>query len=43
MIARECIQEAKEVTTCGRVDDLIYPREQVRMLRAGLVETSKST
>jgi hypothetical protein len=41
MIAGECIQEAKEVTACGGVDDLIYPWEQVRILRIGLVETSK--
>jgi hypothetical protein len=41
MIAGECIQEAKEVTACGGVDDLIYPWERVRILRASLTETSK--
>jgi hypothetical protein len=39
MIAGESIQEAKEVTAGGGVDDLIYPWEQIRILGAGLVET----
>jgi hypothetical protein len=39
MIAGEGIQEAKEVTAGGGVDDLIYPRERIRILGTGLVET----
>jgi hypothetical protein len=35
MIAGECIQEAKEVTTGGGVNDLICPWEWVRILRTG--------
>jgi hypothetical protein len=41
MITREGIQEAKEVTAGGRVDDLIYPWERIRILRTGFVETCK--
>jgi hypothetical protein len=41
MIAREGIQEAKEVAAGGGVDDLIYPWEWIRILRIGLVETCK--
>jgi hypothetical protein len=41
MIAGEGIQEAKEVTACGGVNDLIYTWERVRILRTCLVETSK--
>jgi hypothetical protein len=39
MIAKEGIQEAKEVTAGGGVDDLIYPREWIRILGIGFVET----
>jgi hypothetical protein len=39
MIAEEGIQEAKEVTTGGGVDDLIYLWERIRILGTGLVET----
>jgi hypothetical protein len=39
MIAREGIQEAKEVTAGGGVEDLIYPWEWIRILRTCLVET----
>jgi hypothetical protein len=39
MIAGEGIQEAKEVTASSGVDDLIYPREWIRILGTGLVET----
>jgi hypothetical protein len=39
MIAREGIQEAKEVTACGGVDDLIYHWERIRILGTGFVET----
>jgi hypothetical protein len=39
MIAGEGIQEAKEVTASGGVDDLIYPWERIRILGTGLVET----
>jgi hypothetical protein len=39
MIAREGIQEAKKVTASGGVNDLIYPRERIRILGTGLVET----
>jgi hypothetical protein len=39
MISREGIQEAKEVTAGGGVDDLIYPREWIRILGTGFVET----
>jgi hypothetical protein len=39
MIAGEGIQEAKEVTARGGVDDLIYPWEWIRILGTGLVET----
>jgi hypothetical protein len=39
MIAGEGIQEAKEVTAGGGVDDLIYPWERIRILGIGLVET----
>jgi hypothetical protein len=41
MVAGESIQEAKEVTTGGGVNDLIYPREQIGILWTGLVETSE--
>jgi hypothetical protein len=41
MIAREGIQEAKEVTAGSGVDDLIYPREWIRILGTGLVETGE--
>jgi hypothetical protein len=43
MIAREDIQEAKEVTTGGGVDDLIYPREWIRILGQALLRLVKST
>jgi hypothetical protein len=39
MLAGEGIQEAKEVTVGGGVDDLIYPWERIRILGTGLVET----
>jgi hypothetical protein len=39
MIAGEGIQEAKEVTAGGGVDNLIYPREWIRILGTGFVET----
>jgi hypothetical protein len=39
MVTQEGIQEAKEVTAGGGVDDLIYPWERVRILRAGFVDT----
>jgi hypothetical protein len=39
MIARKGIQEAKEVTTGNGVDDLIYPREWIRILGIGFVKT----
>jgi hypothetical protein len=39
MIAGEGIQEAKEVTAGGGVNDLIYPWERIRILGTGLVET----
>jgi hypothetical protein len=39
MIAGESIQEAKEVTAGGGVDDLIYPRERIGILGTGLIET----
>jgi hypothetical protein len=39
MIAGEGIQDAKEVTAGGGVDDLIYPRERIRILGTCLVET----
>jgi hypothetical protein len=39
MIAGESIQEAKEVAAGGEVDDLIYPRERIRILGTSLVET----
>jgi hypothetical protein len=42
MVAGESIQEAKEVTAGGGVDDLIYPRERIRILRTGLVETCEA-
>jgi hypothetical protein len=41
MITREGIQEAKEVAAGGGVDDLIYPRERIRILGIGFVETCK--
>jgi hypothetical protein len=41
MITGEGIQEAKEVLASGGVDDLIYPWEQIRILRTGIVETCK--
>jgi hypothetical protein len=41
MTAGEGIQEAKEVTTGGGVDDLMYPWEWIRILGTGLVETCK--
>jgi hypothetical protein len=39
MIAREGIQEAKEVTAGGGIDDLIYPWEWIRILGTGFIET----
>jgi hypothetical protein len=39
MIAGEGIQEAKEVTAGGGLNDLIYPREWIRILGIGFVET----
>jgi hypothetical protein len=39
IIAGESIQEAKEVTAGGGVDDLIYPWERIRVLGTSLVET----
>jgi hypothetical protein len=39
MIAGEGIQEAKEIIADGGVDDLIYPREWIRILGIGFVET----
>jgi hypothetical protein len=39
MIAGEGIQEAKEVTAGGGVEDLIYPWEWTRILGTGFVET----
>jgi hypothetical protein len=39
MIAGESIQEAKKVAAGGGVDDLIYPRERIRIFGTGLVET----
>jgi hypothetical protein len=41
MIAGEGIQEAKEVTAGGGVDDLNYPWERIRILGTGFVETCK--
>jgi hypothetical protein len=41
MVTREGIQEAKEITRDGGVDDLIYPWERVRIFRAGFVETGE--
>jgi hypothetical protein len=43
MIAREGIQEAKEVTAGSGVNDLIYPREWIRILGTCFVETCEST
>jgi hypothetical protein len=39
MIAGEGIQEAKEVTVGGGVDDLMYPWEWIRILGTCFVET----
>jgi hypothetical protein len=39
MIAREGIQEAKEVVAGGGLDNLIYPWERIRILGTGFIET----
>jgi hypothetical protein len=41
MIAGEGIQEAKEITAGGGIDDLIYPREWIEILGTGFVETGE--
>jgi hypothetical protein len=41
MIAREGIQEAKEVIAGSGVGNLIYPQEWIRILGTGFVETCK--